>query len=102
MPFRARAITAEADGQPIGIGGLAFLEDGTVAAFLEMPEASRKYAVTLHKAGLGVMQIARDMGIGTVVTLADPKVEQAKRWLLRLGFEPVVIDEQEVWRWQTR
>jgi topoisomerase IA-like protein len=83
-PYRIRAVTGRVDGRIVGIGGIAYLPDGTVAAFLEATDEARKYAVTLHKTALRSLK-----GYRKLVALCDPEIEAAPRWLKRLGFEPV-------------
>lgn len=102
LPYRCRAFAVEDDGKLLGIGGLAFLPDGTVGAFVHMVEGARRYRIALHKAGLACMAEAKRLGIRRVVALADPSVEPACRWLERLGFGPMVIDGQKVYAWPIR
>src|SRR5687768_4156174 len=85
----------------LAVGGIAYLPDGTHGAFLLADERAREYPVALHKAGLQVLQQARKIGIAKLVAMADPHIEPAKRWLTRLGFVPVTVDEQEVWLWHS-
>lgn len=100
LPWRIKGWTGERDGEVLGVGGLAFLPDGTVAAFLRCTDEGRKYAVSLHKAALRVLQDARELGISRLVALAEQDIAPARRWLLRLGFEPMTIDGTEVFLWQ--
>jgi GNAT superfamily N-acetyltransferase len=94
-------MTGVVDGEVLAVGGIAYLPDGTHGAFLLADERARKYPVALHKAGLHVLQQARKFGIAKVVAMADPHIKPAKRWLKRLGFEPVTVDQQEVWLWHS-
>lgn len=97
--YRVRAFTAELDGKPIGLGGLALLPDGTWAAFVHVTEGARRFKIALHKAGLRTLQEARARGIRRLVALAEPGVEPAERWLMRLGFEPVNVGDKIAWVW---
>ena len=98
-PFRVRAFTGEVDGQPIAIGGLAYLEHGVVGAFLHATDKARQYPMTLHKAGLATMALARELGLRRVVAMADPGVAPAERWLARLGFTKEAVNGVTVWAW---
>ena len=98
--LRVRAFAGEVDGEVLAVGGLAFLPDGSVGAFLQAkPGAERRYSVTLHRAGLRTMQEARRVGIQRVVALADKDVVPAERWLERLGFEAVQVDGERAFVW---
>jgi GNAT superfamily N-acetyltransferase len=100
LPYRVRAFTAVRDGEILGIGGLAFLPNEAVAAFLLIKNDARRYRVALHKAGLFTMQEARRLGICRVVALAQDGIEAAAPWLLRLGFHPITVDGQTVYAWE--
>lgn len=101
LPYRIRAFAAERDGELLGVGGLAFLPDGTVGAFVHVVPGARRYRVALHKAGLRTMALARQLGVRRVVALAEPGVEPACRWLHRLGFREMTVDGEQVFAWQT-
>lgn len=100
FPYRVRAFTGVVGNDIKGIGGLAFLPDGTALAFLHLAEGAERYAVTLHRAALKVIETAKARGIGRIVAQADTTKPTAERWLARLGFEPVPIDGERVWLWQ--
>lgn len=101
LPWRVRALTVEHDGRPVGIGGLAFMPDGTVAAFLHAATDARKFRMTVHKAGLRVMREARRLGVRRIVALADPEIAAAAPWLKRLGFQETIIDGERIYEWRT-
>lgn len=90
LPCRMRGLVIERDGKLQAIGGLLFREDGLVVACLSFVggAAAKDFAVTLHKAGLLMMRMAKDMGLRRVVASADLNYPAAERWLARLGFEP--------------
>jgi hypothetical protein len=101
LPFRIKAITAEIDGQVIGIGGLAFPPGEPLIALVQLAPApasretagdtrplAKKYPVAFHRAGLGAIKMFRDFGAGEVVATADATSDAAARWLKRLGFKP--------------
>ena len=106
LPWRIRALTAKRGDEILGIGGIAMLPDGTVAAFLEASEVNaKKYRLTLHKAALRIMKQVKDIGFGSIVTECDTKRDAAARYLERLGFSPLGTIEREaqeieVWKWQ--
>jgi len=100
LPFRIRGYAAELDGKLLGLGGLAFFPNGSVGAFLMMNEGAQRYKMSLHKAGLKVIEDARRLGIKRVVAMAQPGVEPAVRWLKRLGFEEMTVDGETVFAWQ--
>ncbi len=102
LPFRIRALTAHVGDQVLGIGGLGYLPDGVVGAFVVMSEEGRKYPVAIHRAGLAAMEMIRASGERRVIALADHFVPAAERWLERLGFEAVTVDGVTAYVWQAR
>lgn len=98
IPFRVRALAAERDGKLLGVGGLGFRPDGIVVAFLILAEGvtGKSVMVTLHKAGLKLMAMARELGFHRVLASADMNYPAAERWLARLGFEQT--DGAWVWK----
>jgi RimJ/RimL family protein N-acetyltransferase len=101
LPYRVRAWTGVVEGEVIAVGGIAYMRDGTHGAFMLAGDDARQFPVTMHKTALTVLREARELGIRRLVTKAEPGVEAAERWLERLGFEPIIIDEDKVWvRWE--
>lgn len=96
--WRIKAITATVDDRVIGIGGLAWINDNTVAAFVAATPEAYRYPVAFHRAGLMTLAMARRMGITTLVAMADPDRPAAERWLERLGFTPLTVDGEKVYR----
>jgi RimJ/RimL family protein N-acetyltransferase len=92
LPYRVRAFAVEREGDLLGVGGLGFMPDGTVAAFVHTVDGAHRYKVAMHKAGLVTMAEARRLGLRRVVASADPGIEASGRWLERLGFEPTDMD----------
>ena len=88
-PYRIRAITGRVDGRIVGIGGIAYLPDGSILAFLESTDEARKHAVTLYKAARQILKDAALAGHRRIIAVGDPEVQAVPRWLKRLGFEPV-------------
>lgn len=101
LPWRVRAFTGLLDGEIVGIGGLAYLPDGTVMAFLHGSDKARACRLSLHKAARRVLSEARGKGLRTIVAEADHTIEPAERWLLRLGFKPVDHDGERVYVWHS-
>jgi hypothetical protein len=100
LPFRIKAITAHVDGRVLGIGGLGYLPNGIVGAFVAMNEEGRNYPVAIHRAGLAAMEMIRQSGERRVVAIADHFIPAAERWLERLGFEAVTVDGVTAYIWQ--
>jgi hypothetical protein len=100
-PFRIKALTGVEDGKPVGIGGIGFQPDGTYVAFMSCNECARRYKVAMHRAALLTMNAAKSMGIKRLVALADPGIEKAEPWLLRLGFKPVEVAGERVFVWNS-
>lgn len=101
IPFRVRALAAERDGKLLGVGGLGFRPDGMVVAFLILAAdvTGRSVMVTLHRAGLRLMDMARELGFHHVIADADLNASPAaERWLARLGFEP----RAGSWVWENK
>lgn len=96
-PYRIKAMTGRLDGKIIGIGGIAYMPDGAVMAFLESTDETRKHAVTLYKVARQILKDAAAAGHRHIVALGDPEIEAVPRWLKRLGFEPVDVSGQEVY-----
>lgn len=100
-PYRVRAFAGEVDGRVVGIGGLAYLPNGVIGAFVQATDEARKYPVAMHKAGLMAMAEARRLGFRRVVAMADKGVEPAERWLKRLGFKPETVGTETVYVWES-
>jgi hypothetical protein len=100
LPCRIKAWTAvDTDHGIIGIGGIAYLSWG-IAGFLQIGERARRHKVLLHKTALRFLAMLRAEGVHEVVTYADPSIERAEPWLLRLGFRPEMRGNLKVYRWQ--
>lgn len=101
-PWRIKAITGRVDGHIKGIGGVAFLPDGSRMVFLEASEEDcKRYPVTLHRAAKQFLSEMQGQGVSRVVARVDTRREAAVRWLERLGFECVWDSDGEViYQWQ--
>lgn len=102
LPYRVRAWTGEQDGKVLGIGGVYLAPDGTVGAWLQLLPGAERYPVTLHKTALRFLDDQKQRGVKTIVAMADDLIPSAERWLQRLGFEPVLVEEKKVYRWQAQ
>jgi hypothetical protein len=98
--WRCQCITAEADGQIIGIGGFTFPAGGDVWASVLMVDRARKYRVAVHRAGLMAMALARKRGFRKVYATAQPGNPAAERWLERLDFTAGEIAGEKVFVWE--
>lgn len=98
-PYRARTLTATADGKVLGVGGLVYLPDGTTWASVVMSDEARRYPTAIHRAGLAAMKMIRRSGARRVFARAEDGNNTARRWLMRLGFTEVAdSDRIFVWR----
>lgn len=93
-PCRMIAVAGKMGGRVIGIGGVAMWPNGVAQAFADFGPEARECPLTLHKAGLAVVELARRHGLRQLrAVAAEPKIA-AIRWLVRLGFEPVQIGDE--------
>lgn len=100
LPWRIRAFAVEDDGKLLGVGGFAYQPNDTIAAFVLKAPGAEKYRIALHRAGLAAMNEARSLGYRRVVALAEKTNPAAERWLARLGFKQVTVDEEKAWVWE--
>jgi hypothetical protein len=97
---RVRAVTAILGDEVLGLGGIAYLPDGTHAAFVHVKPGAHRYRITFHKAGLGLIAEARRLGIARMVAQAEPGVGRARAWLERLGFGEEQYGTERIWVWR--
>jgi N-acetylglutamate synthase-like GNAT family acetyltransferase len=90
-PVRTIAIAAKVDGHVVGLGGVASFPNGIHVAFTDISDEARKYPVSIHRAGLRAVALAKKHGIKRLQAsgVSHPASE---RWLLRLGFRRVETD----------
>ncbi len=100
LPFRIKALTVEADGRVLGVGGIGFPPNGPVIAFVQAAPDAHKYPVSFHRAGLAAMKMIRESGVAEVIAQAHDDDPTAIRWLLRLGFEETNIGEMRIFKWR--
>lgn len=90
-PVRTIALAAKVEGRVIAVGGVAMFPNGMNIAFTDISDEARKYPVSIHRAGLKAIALAKKQGIKHLTTsgMSNPASE---RWLLRLGFHRVETD----------
>ena len=102
LPWRIKGLTGFIDGEPVGIGGIAFPPEGGPWVFSSFKEEARAYPIEMHRAGLRLMKELRDQGVHSVRATVDEGIPAAERWLRRLGFKPTDrIDGTVVWTWHS-
>jgi hypothetical protein len=100
LPIRIRAITAVAGERVLGIGGIGYRPDGVVIGFAFIGEEFRLYPTAIHRAGLAMMRVIREVGVPEVLAMADKTVPRAERWLERLGFKPCRCSGEQIYVWR--
>lgn len=84
---RLRAWAGLMDGRVIGIGGLAYLPNGSVLAFINAePEARLCAKVSIYKAAKRAIAWALDHGLREINAIKSDDIEAAERFLVKLGF----------------
>lgn len=93
-----RAITAEIDDIPVGIGGYFFGTEG-ILVFSIVKDELRKYPYAIYKGARQIAKMVKDSGL-PVIAYADPKIDRAGPLLEHLGFEYVNTSSRgEVYTW---
>lgn len=98
-PFRSRALSGfDETGRLLGAGGVHFLPDGTVVAWLVLDDEAepQRFAKTLHKVARTFLDHMRAMGFRRIVAFPEDGVVAAERWLRRLGFRQVESDAMRI------
>ena len=88
-PVRTIAIAGKVGDRVIAIGGVAIWPNGVKQAFADIGPEARSYPVTLHRAALQAIELARKHNIRQLRAVAHEPRDAAVRWLLRLGFKLV-------------
>jgi hypothetical protein len=87
-PYRLRAFTGLLDGQIIAIGGVAYLPNGAVLAFLDASEEVRsKGKLSLYKTAKRLVEECKARGVTMINAMQQVDIEAAERFLTRLGFK---------------
>lgn len=102
LPFRIRAITAVIGTRVLAVGGLGYMPNGIVGAFLAQHPDFRNYPAAVHRAGIAGMKLIRESGERRVVAIADEIIPSARRWLVHFGFEAVTVDGLTAYVWQAK
>ncbi len=86
-PVRVRAYTGLMDGEIIAIGGVAYLPNGAVLAFLDASDITREKAkLSLYKTAKKVVEDCKRRGVTQINAMPQVDIEAAERFLARLGF----------------
>jgi len=78
---------------------LGFFPDGAVGVYLLLFDGYEKFPITLHKAALKTIALAKELGIRKLVSCVDTKYPGAERWHERLGFKAIMKNGQKVYQW---
>ena len=84
-PVRTIALAAKVDGRVIAVGGIAMYPNGVNAAFTDISDEARKYPVSIHRAGLRAIALAKKQGVKRLMASGQSH-PASERWLFRLGF----------------
>lgn len=86
-PCQLRAMVGEIDGKIVGIGGLAFLKNGSVLIFLNADDIVReKGRWSLYRSTKKLIEAAVARGLRRINAIKSNEIEAAERFLMRLGF----------------
>lgn len=95
------ALVGVSGGEIVGVGGLAYTDDGEVFAWCDLRPEARVYRIALHRAARQVLAAARAAGHELVLALPSVVYPRASLWLRRLGAE--VVGERggrELYAWR--
>lgn len=92
-----RAKVAVVRGRIIACGGVAYI-NGRPFAFLDLKPSARKYAVTLLRETLGVIEEFKQNGHKVIYTERNDKEPGVDRWLARIGFRPTPTPGLYAWQ----
>ena len=91
-PCQVRAVVGEIDGRIVGLGGLAFLKNGAVLAFMNAEPDVRNYKFALYRSAKALIQEAVGRGLTKINAIKADDIASAERFLSRLGFKSVGED----------
>ena len=94
------ALTASRGTAIVGIGGVAYSEQGEAIGFLDLRE--RLPAIALHRAARRFLAVLKEVGEPSILTYCDDALPLAKKWLTHLGFieTSTQIEGRSIWQWQ--
>jgi len=95
VPYTVKAITAEHDGEVLGVGGI-YYQGTTVIAFSEFDPKMRKYATDMIRGAMRIVEIVKSVR-APVYAIPGP-FASAPVLLRRFGFEPIDDSGFYVWR----
>lgn len=96
VPATMTAVAARLDGRIIGIGGLYF-QHGRAVAFCDIEPEMKRFPVLLHKTALRALRDA-SVRYRYIFATVSRDEKNARRWLERLGFEPLGNSGVMLWR----
>lgn len=103
VSWSGRSIVAERDGEIIGIGSIVYQRGSMHGIRLDIRDEARSYKVTMHRAALQLLDMARRLNIPALAAIRDATEPHSAKWLARLGFEHAGDDEAgEIWIWRSR
>ena len=95
-----RAFTAELDGKPAGIGGIATGAGQPTVLFSHMTDALKPHRRFIVKAARFLSEMGRQ---NHAVAVADPEMRLSAKLLSRIGAQHVASErEGEVYKWPTQ
>ncbi len=98
LPWPWFGLAAEVNGTVVGLGGIAWREDGAFV-FLNCPRKFMPSPLMAHRLALRVLASARAAGEDAIYVVPTPGVATAKKWLTALGFRfERDGPEGEVWK----
>lgn len=90
-----KAIVGILDGEPIGVGGIAYA-GGLCIAFCDLKPIAKRYRIALHRAACAIL-VEEKRRSAVIFAEANSDEPTAVRWLTRLGFEHV---HGNLWQWR--
>jgi hypothetical protein len=98
IPWPWFGLAAVSEGVVVGIGGVAWTDDGATA-FLNCDRGFMPGALRSHKLAKQMLDMAHKSGERTIFVIPTPGVKTAKRWLSALGFSfDHMQGSLEVWK----
>lgn len=80
------ALIGYANGVAIGLGGLAYDDDGDCWLWSSLRPEARMFPRQLHRAALDVIAAAKAAGFNRILAHASLLIPKSGVWLMRLGF----------------